>query len=103
MDVIALEKHADMVVTDSGGVQKEAFFFENPCLILRSETEWVETVEAGWNVVVGSDHSAIINKTETMQPPFQSKRTIFGDGNASEQLVQELDNKVQARRTRKSM
>ena len=74
-----------------------------PCITLRENTEWVETVEAGWNVVVGSDRSLIVQKTRTLQPPFQSKRAMFGDGNASELIVQTLGNSVPGRRARKSM
>ena len=103
LDMLMLEQNARLILTDSGGMQKEAYFFGVPCITLRPETEWVETVEAGWNVVVGSDRSLIVQKTRTLQPPFQSKRAMFGDGNASELIVQTLGNSVPGRRARKSM
>ena len=89
-----LEQNARLILTDSGGMQKEAYFFGVPCITLRPETEWIETIEAGWNVVVGSDRSLIVQKTLTMQPPPQSERRMFGDGHASELIVQRLENTI---------
>jgi len=60
LDMLSLVKNARMVLTDSGGVQKEAFFFGVPCVTLRTETEWTELVDAGWNRVVGTDSARIV-------------------------------------------
>jgi UDP-N-acetylglucosamine 2-epimerase len=96
LDMLVLEKNAKLVLTDSGGVQKEAFILRVPCVTLRERTEWVETVEAGWNVVVGSDRSAIVHKAQTMQPPPQSQSHMFGDGHAGDLIVQTLVNTIPA-------
>jgi len=79
-------------------MQKEAYFFGVPCITLRPETEWIETIEAGWNVVVGSDHSLIVEKTQTMHPCPQSERQIFGDGRASEVILRRLESNIPIRR-----
>ena len=96
LDMLVLEQNARLILTDSGGMQKEAYFFGVPCITLRPETEWVETLEEGWNVVVGSDRSSIVEKARTSQPPPQSQRQIFGNGRASELIVRALENTVQA-------
>jgi UDP-GlcNAc3NAcA epimerase len=96
LDMLMLEQHARLVLTDSGGMQKETYFFGVPCITLRPETEWVETVEEGWNVVVGSDRLSIVEKARTLQPPPQSQRQIFGNGHASEMIVRALEDTVQA-------
>lgn len=82
LDMIQLEANAQKIVTDSGGVQKEAFFLRKPCITLREETEWVETVENGWNVLVGSDNESIIDAILNFSPSVE-QQNIFGDGNAS--------------------
>lgn len=97
LDMLILEQNARLILTDSGGMQKEAYFFGVPCITLRPETEWVETVEAGWNVVVGSDRSLIVEQARDLQPPGQLPRQLFGDGNASKLIVQTLENKVPAK------
>lgn len=84
LDIIALEKNARLVITDSGGLQKEAFFFEKPCVILREQTEWVEIVENGNAILAGSDYNKIIsafdeliNRNDFTFPQF------YGDGQAA--------------------
>ncbi len=86
LDMLALEQHADVILTDSGGVQKEAYLFEKPCITLREETEWVETVEAGWNVLVGADRDAIVAAARDFRPRG-TPPPLFGDGHASERIV----------------
>ncbi len=91
LDMIVLERHARMVITDSGGVQKEAFFFQKPCLILRSETEWKEIVECGAAVITDADEERIVKSFNnfTDNPPYKFPE-IFGDGNAAEFICKEM-------------
>lgn len=90
-DMQALLRHARLVLTDSGGVQKESFFVGTPCLTLRKTTEWGETVEAGWNRLVDIDRKALRNAvaewTVTGTPP----QGVFGTGHAAESIVEVLD------------
>ncbi|HYG51164.1 MAG TPA: UDP-N-acetylglucosamine 2-epimerase (non-hydrolyzing) [Flavobacteriales bacterium] len=86
LDMVLLEKNASKIITDSGGVQKEAFFMRKPCITMRDQTEWVETVECGWNVVVGADKhkikDAIVNFT-----PKSGPKELFGKGNAAQLMA----------------
>jgi len=86
LEMLLLEKYAKIILTDSGGVQKEAFFFQVPCVTLREETEWVETVESGWNVLAGCDRQHILEATRTMRPPSGSAAP-YGDGQAAERIA----------------
>ncbi len=91
LDVIALEKNAGTVVTDSGGVQKEAFFFQKPCLILRPETEWVEIVENGNAILCDADKDRILNAFELFEKKTElTYPDLFGDGKASEFICSEI-------------
>lgn len=86
LDMLILEENAKALLTDSGGMQKEAYFFGVPCVTMRTETEWMETVETGWNVVVGADKIKITNavmsfKTALTRPEF------YGDGRAAKKIV----------------
>ena len=85
-EMLQLVRGASMVLTDSGGLQKEAYFLGTPCITLRSETEWVETVEAGWNVLTGPDPRKISSALETLKPTGKRGRE-FGDGKAAEKIV----------------
>ncbi len=92
LDMIALESNCKMVVTDSGGVQKEAYFFQKPCIILRSETEWKEIVEVGAAVVADADEGKILNAFNSFTNNKDKLRfpSIFGDGKASEFICSTL-------------
>ncbi len=90
LDMLVLEQNARMILTDSGGMQKEAFFFGVPCVTLRPETEWTETVEAGWNVVAGTDEVAIRRAVLETAWPTSSPPKLFGDGSAATRIVTAL-------------
>jgi UDP-N-acetylglucosamine 2-epimerase len=86
LDFLALLIDAAKVATDSGGVQKEAYFFGVPCITLRGETEWVETEEDGWNFLAGTDEADILEALRTFSPSG-TKGVSFGDGHAAEKIA----------------
>jgi UDP-N-acetylglucosamine 2-epimerase len=93
--MLVLEENARLILTDSGGMQKEAYFFEVPCITLRPETEWLETVESGWNVVVGSDTSGIVEAHwKTTDSPPKRQPDLYGDGRASGRIIQKFRSKT---------
>ena len=91
-EIIRLEKNAAIVMTDSGGVQKEAFFYGTPCVILRPETEWVEIVEAGAGIIADADYERIMAAYEQLVNKPVHFPALFGDGHASEKIISEIIN-----------
>ncbi len=90
LDMLQLEQRARIILTDSGGVQKEAYLFGVPCITLREETEWVETVQTGWNRLVGAVRDEIVAAVKDCQPPIE-RPPLFGDGHAAEKIVALLE------------
>lgn len=89
LEMLALEQHAARIATDSGGVQKEAYLLGIPCVTLRDDTEWVETLHDGWNVLTGSDAEAI-SAALAQSVPTVERRTPFGSGDAALRIAQSL-------------
>jgi len=86
LDMLVLEKNAHSILTDSGGIQKEAYFMGVPCVTLRPETEWVETVDTGWNIVVGANREGIVTAVNSFQRP-DKRPDIYGNGHAGEKII----------------
>jgi UDP-GlcNAc3NAcA epimerase len=89
-DTLVLEKNARLLLTDSGGMQKEAYCLGIPCITLREQTEWVETVEVGWNQLVGADTDRIVDAVYSFQPPAE-RPPLYGDGRTSQAIVRVLE------------
>lgn len=89
-DFLVLEKNAKKILTDSGGVQKEAYFYGVPCITLRENTEWVETVESGWNILVGTNTKRILEAISDFSPN-KKRGNYYGDGKAAFKIVNILE------------
>ena len=90
LEMVWLINNCDMVMTDSGGLQKEAFFFEKPCITLRDETEWVELVANGFNVLVGANKEKIIDAYHNFKFSDNFTIDLYGGGTASSKIIQKL-------------
>jgi UDP-GlcNAc3NAcA epimerase len=93
LDMLMLTRHAQMVLTDSGGLQKEAYFFKKPCVTLREETEWQELVDHGYNLTVGSDTRRIVEgfaKMRRRAKKLSFRHAFYGNGHAAEKIVSSL-------------
>jgi len=90
LDMLMLESNARAILTDSGGVQREAYFLSVPCITLRTETELIETVQVGWNNLVGTQTDRIIATVRDFLPPVEHP-PLFGDGHAAERIVEILE------------
>jgi len=92
--MIALEQGAKLIITDSGGVQKEAYFFKVPCVTVREETEWTELVDAKWNKLAGVNKEGIVKSTleELDGKKYPKWIDFYGGGRASDRIVRILIN-----------
>jgi UDP-GlcNAc3NAcA epimerase len=88
-DIIALEKSARLLLTDSGGMQKEAYWLKIPCITMRDETEWIETVELGWNILTGADRNRIIDTVRTFKAPDKHP-PLYGNSRAAAYCLKAL-------------
>jgi UDP-N-acetylglucosamine 2-epimerase len=96
VDMLKLLKHAKLTLTDSGGLQKEAFWSQTPCITLRESTEWTETVEAGVNQIVGADAEKIAQAIRTVEEKYDEIKkkftgNPFGDGYAARRIVKIIE------------
>ena len=88
-DMIKLEKNASQIITDSGGVQKEAYFFQKPCIVLRPETEWVEIIETGNGMVADADTTKIVEGFNHFNGRIDANYpALYGDGQAAERIIE---------------
>jgi UDP-N-acetylglucosamine 2-epimerase len=89
LDMLCLQQNARLILTDSGGIQKEAYCLGVPCITMREETEWVETVENKWNILVGANTERIVRAVSDLAIP-STRPNIYGDGTAAQRCVNYL-------------
>ena len=87
LDFLKLMIHAKKIITDSGGIQKEAYILKVPCITLRENTEWVGTVEDGWNILAGANKETIVKMIKEFEPLLKTHKERFGNGDASRKIV----------------
>lgn len=91
--MVSMEQSARAIITDSGGIQKEAYFYRVPCVTVRDETEWVETVESGWNILAGADSGKIIQAyRNSASNPSREEKDVYGDGRSAHKIADILKN-----------
>lgn len=91
LDMLLLEQNAAFILTDSGGVQKEAYFFRVPCVTLREQTEWVETIQSGWNVLAGADPVRIVECAHNIKSGSEDNFP-YGDGKSATKIIEIITN-----------
>jgi len=101
-DMLILEENARLIATDSGGVQREAYYMGIPCLTLRDETEWMATIETGWNKLVGADKKMILDNWFNFIPPVEHP-PVYGVGNAAQRIAEILDDPAAWKREQKNV
>ena len=89
-DLLLLQRNARVIITDSGGVQKEAYFHRTPCITVRNETEWVETLQGGWNCLVPAHREAIVSAALNAKIPDSDQKPCFGTGRTAAFIVDDL-------------
>jgi UDP-N-acetylglucosamine 2-epimerase len=87
VDFIALLQNASKVITDSGGIQKEAYLLKIPCITIRKNTEWIETLRGGWNILTGVDKTKIAAAVKSRTRPYAYDKSLFGNGNTSQSII----------------
>jgi UDP-GlcNAc3NAcA epimerase len=90
LEMVWLIDHCSLVMSDSGGLQKEAYFFKKPCITLRDETEWVELIDGGYNVLAGADKEKILDCYKNFSFSSDFSLNLFGDGMASQKIIREM-------------
>ncbi|MDC1314368.1 UDP-N-acetylglucosamine 2-epimerase (non-hydrolyzing) [Pseudomonadales bacterium] len=90
LEMVYLLNACEFVISDSGGIQKEAFFFHKQCLILRDETEWIELVDSGYNLLVGAEKSSIVGSVDKLTKALPYSELFYGDGKAANKIICEL-------------
>ena len=92
LEMVWLIKNCELIITDSGGLQKESYFFSKPCVVLRNETEWVELVDNKFNALAGSDFELIIEYVKNYKFNYNYKLNLYGDGSTSKIIIDSMLN-----------